>query len=61
MNQITKIIRVIRKKLSSCKGQTLVEYGLLLALIAVVLIAIVTILGTTLDLKYSNIVQSLPQ
>ncbi|GGO87290.1 hypothetical protein GCM10011584_11540 [Nocardioides phosphati] len=37
------------------KGATAVEYGLMVALIAGVIIATVTLLGTTLDAKFSDV------
>ena len=40
-------------------GQTMVEYGLLVALIAVVLIVVVTTLGTTIDGKFQAVVDVL--
>jgi pilus assembly protein Flp/PilA len=46
--------------LKNSRGQTLVEYGLLLILIAVVVIGVVTVLGQKLDTKYSTISTSLP-
>lgn len=48
------------KRLPRRSGQTLVEYGLLLVLIAVVLIAAVTILGGNLGNKYNMIASTLP-
>ena len=42
------------------KGQTLVEYGLLLVLIAVVVIAAVTMVGQTLNSTYNNVAVKLP-
>jgi pilus assembly protein Flp/PilA len=42
------------------KGQALVEYGLLLALIAVVCITIVTTLGTRIEGVFDDIVDALP-
>lgn len=47
-------------KISDNRGQTLVEYALLLVLIAVVLVAIVTLTGNKLENKYSSIVNTLP-
>jgi len=47
-------------KRSSERGQTLVEYALLLALIAIVLVAIVTLAGQNLENKYSTIVNKVP-
>lgn len=40
------------------KGQTLVEYALLLALIAIVCIAVVTLLGGKAKNVYSNVAAS---
>lgn len=37
------------------EGATAVEYGLMVALIAVVIIAVVTLLGTTLSDKFSEV------
>lgn len=47
--------------LRNSKGQTLVEYGLLLILIAVVVIAAVTFVGQKTNTMYSTISTSLPQ
>jgi pilus assembly protein Flp/PilA len=41
-------------------GQGLVEYALIIMLIAIVVIAIVTILGTTLEAAYSRFVSAVP-
>ena len=37
------------------EGASLVEYGLLLALIAVVCIGIITLIGTNLNLKFNTV------
>jgi len=42
------------------RGATAVEYGLLVALIAVVIITGVTLLGTKLDSLFSNVSTKLP-
>jgi len=55
-----KLIKGEKMKLSSESGQTLVEYALLLALIAIILVAIVTLTGQNLDNKYSSIVNKVP-
>lgn len=47
--------------LNNTKGQTLVEYGLLLILIAVVVIAAVTIVGNKTSNTYSTVSSSVPQ
>ncbi|HEC22336.1 MAG TPA: Flp family type IVb pilin [Chloroflexi bacterium] len=41
------------------EGQGLVEYALILVLVAVVVIAILTLLGPTIGNVFSNIVQNL--
>jgi pilus assembly protein Flp/PilA len=50
----------IRSGLKSKKGQTLVEYALLLMLIAVVVIAAVTVVGQKACNLYSNIGSNIP-
>lgn len=47
--------RFIRKLIASRTGATAIEYGLIAALIAVVTIAGLTVLGTTLNTTYGNI------
>ena len=42
------------------RGATAVEYGLLVALIAVVIIAGVTVLGSKLNTLFSNVGNNLP-
>jgi pilus assembly protein Flp/PilA len=42
------------------RGATAVEYGLLVALIAVVIIAGVTVLGTKLNTLFTNVGNNLP-
>lgn len=37
------------------KGATMVEYGLMVALIAIVVIGAVTIIGTNLDTKFTEV------
>lgn len=48
------------KHLTNHRGQGLVEYGLLLVLIAVVLVAIVTLLGQNINNSYSTSTNRLP-
>ncbi|MHC1697390.1 MAG: Flp family type IVb pilin [Geobacteraceae bacterium] len=56
---IDKIIHPIRH-LKNSRGQTLVEYALLLILIAVVVIAAVTVVGQKTNTKFSEIATSIP-
>jgi pilus assembly protein Flp/PilA len=46
-----KLIRFFKDE----EGATAVEYGLMVALIAVVIIAAVTVLGTNLSTKFNNV------
>jgi pilus assembly protein Flp/PilA len=45
---------------ASDEGATAVEYGLMVALIAVVIIAAVTLIGTQLNLNFQNVADSIP-
>jgi pilus assembly protein Flp/PilA len=47
--------------LKNSRGQTLIEYGLLLILIAVVVIAAIAIVGHKTNNTYSTIGSTLPQ
>lgn len=62
MNYFTKLYVMLvtfMGSLKNRKGQTLVEYALLLALIAIVCIAVVTLLGNKTTNIYSNVAASL--
>ena len=60
MNKLSeKILRLYLKLRYSEKGATAVEYGLLVALIAVVIITVVTTLGTTLAAKFQTVVNAI--
>lgn len=48
----------IKKWLADDAGVTMIEYGLLAALVAVVCILAVTNLGTNLNATYSNVCQA---
>ena len=53
---LTTLVFVAQQRLGKAtKGATAVEYGLLVALIAAVIIAAVTIFGTTLSSVFSNL------
>lgn len=53
-----KKIQLMLKK-SSKKGQTLVEYGLILALVAVVLIAALTLMKNSISNTFSKVTSAL--
>jgi len=49
---------MIKKLINFCKdeeGATMVEYGLMVALIAIVCIVAVTLVGTNLNLTFNNV------
>jgi pilus assembly protein Flp/PilA len=46
---------MLRRLVAEEEGQTLVEYGLLVALIALVVIAILTVLGSKVRNTYVNV------
>jgi len=54
LNKIQKMLKV-----SSKKGQTLVEYGLILALVAVVLIAALTLMKNSISNTFSEVTSQL--
>lgn len=47
------------RRLRSEKGQTMVEYGLILALIAVVVVVVLTTMGTQINAEFTKISGSL--
>ena len=49
------MFQLIRNIAKDCSGPTAIEYGLIAALIAVVTIAGLTTLGTTLNARYNSI------
>lgn len=50
---------LVRIQLKREEGQTMAEYGLLIALIAVVLITVIGVLGTSLTTKFQQVVNAL--
>jgi pilus assembly protein Flp/PilA len=56
---MTKLYVNMMNRVKSRKGQTLVEYGLILALVAIVVIAVLTILGGQLSNIFSRVTSSL--
>jgi pilus assembly protein Flp/PilA len=53
-----KYYRSVRKFFVREEGATMVEYGLMVALIAVVCLAAVTLLGTSMKAVFTNIAGS---
>jgi pilus assembly protein Flp/PilA len=60
MVSVLAFVSGIKDRLESEKGATAVEYGLLVALIAAVIIGVVTILGTQIQVAFQTIVDALP-
>lgn len=60
MTRFPSPIRFCKDVLKNRQGQTLVEYGLLLVLIAVVVIGALTIVGQKANNSYSFIGNTLP-
>ncbi|RII27974.1 MAG: Flp family type IVb pilin [Geobacter sp.] len=58
MTLIKRIRRHVSNSLHSSRGQTLVEYALILLLIAIVVIVILASLGKTVNNTYSEISSS---
>ena len=52
-------MKSIRKFLKSDKGATAIEYGLIAALVSVVIITALTLVGTQLNKTFDSIGQSL--
>ena len=58
---LTTLVFVAQQRLGKgTKGATAVEYGLLVALIAAVLITVVTLLGARIQGTFQSIVNALP-
>jgi len=49
------IVEMVKSLLRNQKGQGMVEYGLILALIAVVVVGIMTTMGTNLSATFTTI------
>lgn len=60
MIQILAIVSGAKQQLESEKGATAVEYGLLVALIAAVIIVIVATLGTQINAAFTTVSSKLP-
>ncbi|MDD1476834.1 Flp family type IVb pilin [Arthrobacter sp. H16F315] len=60
MVSMLAFVSAIKSKLESEKGATAVEYGLLVALVAAVIIGVVTILGTQIQAAFQTVIDGLP-
>lgn len=56
---INKILSVIRSKVKNENGQGMVEYGLIIAVIAVVVLVALTPVGTAVSAVFTNILNSI--
>jgi pilus assembly protein Flp/PilA len=56
---MSKFVTAVRSFVSDEEGATMVEYGLMLALIAVVCIGVVTTLGTKVSTMFQGIANAL--
>ena len=52
---MTKLVARIQSRLAGERGATAVEYGLMVALIAAVIIAVVTLLGSNVSDTFANV------
>ena len=59
MVSMTAFIAGVKNRLASEKGATAVEYGLMVALIAVVIIIAVTAIGVNLDVIFQGVADEL--
>ncbi len=58
---LTTLVFVAQQRLGKAtKGATAVEYGLLVALIAAVIITVVGLLGTSIQAAFQTIVDAMP-
>jgi pilus assembly protein Flp/PilA len=57
---LTMLRTYLRALLKSERGATAVEYGIMVALIAVVIIAAVSAVGTALDRTFDNVANTIP-
>jgi len=55
---MTKFITAAKKFVNGEEGATMVEYGLMVALIAIVAIAGATLLGSSVNAKFSTVATS---
>jgi pilus assembly protein Flp/PilA len=56
---MTKALIALQQRLRRDDGATAVEYGLMVALIAIVVIAAVALIGNRLDLTFDEVAASL--
>jgi pilus assembly protein Flp/PilA len=56
---MTALYTQLVNKFASKKGQTLVEYGLILALVSVVVITVLSLLGNQINNTFNTIIETL--
>jgi pilus assembly protein Flp/PilA len=56
---MTSLYTQLVNKFASKKGQTLVEYGLILALVSVVVITVLSLLGNQINNTFNTIIETL--
>lgn len=59
MVSVLAFVSGVKDRLSSEKGATAVEYGLMVSLIAIAIIIAVTAIGTNLDLLFTEVSEEL--
>jgi pilus assembly protein Flp/PilA len=59
MRMLSRLIRLQVRRLNSERGATAVEYGLMVALIAIVIIAAVSLLGSNLSSLFNTVATSI--
>jgi pilus assembly protein Flp/PilA len=60
MNELMQVIKIVRAAIADRRGVTAMEYGLIAALVAVVIIGAVTTMGEGLQKTFDKINKSLP-
>jgi pilus assembly protein Flp/PilA len=58
MNSILALVTTLFSRLKREEGQALVEYGLILALVAVVVVGVLVVLGHTVSNTLNNVANS---
>ena len=59
LSQVTSFVRYFRARLSSDEGATMVEYGIMVALIAVVSVLVIGVLGVNVFAAFDTAQQNI--